>query len=67
MKEKDLWINPKSNMTGTDGNRAWNYKAKMPPNSGARFLEFADIALGNKKPERKKKETVAIDSLQRHK
>lgn len=56
---KDLWINPRSNIRGPDGNRAWENEGNISPNSGARFLELADIALGLKKPALKKKKASA--------
>lgn len=56
---KDLWINPRSNMRGEDGSRAWDNKGNITPTNGARFLELADIALGNKKPTAKKKKGAA--------
>lgn len=55
----DLWVNPRSNIRGPDGNRAWDTGGNISPNSGARFLELADIALGLKKPEPKKKKAAA--------
>ena len=54
-----LWINPRSNIRGPDGNRAWDKAGNISPNSGARFLELADIALGNKKPTLKNKRASA--------
>lgn len=58
---KDLWINPRSNIKGPDGDRAWDNQGNISPNSGAKFLELADIALGLKKPTtpRKKKAAAA--------
>ena len=47
---EDLWINPRLNLRGTDGNRAGDNQGNISPNSGARFLELADVALGLKKP-----------------
>ena len=61
---KDLWINPRSNLRGPDGNRAWNNQGNISPNSGARFLELADVALGLKKPAARKKEATAVGALQ---
>ncbi len=49
-----LWIAPRFNMKGTDGERAWDDRRGGPPN-GSRFLEYADIALGLKKIEPRKK------------
>lgn len=56
---KDLWINPRSNLKGPDGNRAWDNKGNIAPGSGSRFLELADIALGLKKTVPKKKKAAA--------
>lgn len=56
---KDLWVNPRSNIRGPDGNRAWDNSGNISPNSGARFLELADVALGLKKPAPKKKKAAA--------
>ena len=56
---KDLWINPRSNIRGPDGNRAWDSSGNITPSSGTRFLELADIALGIKKPAPKGKKAVA--------
>ncbi|HKW76629.1 MAG TPA: hypothetical protein VJN64_13955 [Terriglobales bacterium] len=52
---KDMWINPRSTMRGPAGNRAWDHQQIGNPNSGARFLELADIALGLKRPPVSKK------------
>ena len=54
-----LWINPRSNLKGPEGNRAWDNQGNISPTSGARFLELADIALGLKKSAPKKKKTSA--------
>lgn len=56
---KDLWINPRSNLRGPEGNRAWDNQGNISPSSGTRFLELADIALGIKKPLPKKKKASA--------
>ena len=61
---KDLWINPRSNIRGPEGNRAWDNQGNISPNSGARFLELADIALGLKKPAHKKKKAAAAGAQQ---
>lgn len=57
VKETDLseemWINPKSNIKGDRGNRAFDDRLGVP--SSARYLELADYALGLKKPAPKKK------------
>jgi hypothetical protein len=50
---EDLWIAPKSNLKGDNGDRAWNDRTGAP--TGSRLLELADIALGLKKPEPFKK------------
>jgi hypothetical protein len=52
--KNDLWIAPRFNLKGTDGDRAWDERRGGPPN-GSRFLEYADIALGLKKIEPRKK------------
>ncbi len=36
----DLWINPRSNIRGPEGNRAWQNSGNISPSSGARFLEL---------------------------
>ena len=56
---KDMWINPKSNLRGTDGNRAWDHRTVGDPTNGARFLELADLALGLKKSDSRKKKAAA--------
>lgn len=53
----DLWIAPKSNLKGENGDRAWNDRSATP--TGSRLLELADIALGLKKPEPLKKRRSA--------
>ena len=55
---KDLWVNPKSNLKGDRGDRSWENRAGGPPNT-SRLLELADIALGLKKTEPKKKRAAA--------
>ena len=62
--EKDLWINPRSNLRGPDGSRAWDNSGNITPSSGSRFLELADIALGTKKPSAKKKKAGAANAAQ---
>ena len=57
----DLWVNPRSNIRGPDGSRAWDMSGNITPNNGARFLELADIALGLKKPAQDKKKAAAAD------
>jgi len=59
---KDLWIAPAFSMRGRDGDRAWNTSGNLTPSAGARFLELADVALGQKKhapPAKKKKAATA--------
>lgn len=56
----DLWIAPKSNLKGENGDRAWNDRNNAP--TGSRLLELADIALGLKKPEPLKKRRSASAS-----
>ena len=62
--EKDLWINPRSNLRGPEGSRAWDNGGNITPSSGSRFLELADIALGIKKPTAKKKKAAAANATQ---
>ncbi len=52
---KDLWVSPRFNLRGKDGNRAWDRAGNLTADSGARFLELADLALGLKKAEKRKK------------
>lgn len=52
----DLWISPRFNLKGADGERAWDHRHAGDP-SGSRFLELADIALGLKKETRKRRST----------
>jgi len=54
---KDLWIAPRYSLKGPAGERAWENRPGGAPNS-SRFLELADIALGNKKPTPHKKKAV---------
>lgn len=56
---EDLWVNPRSQFRGPDGDRAWNNAGNITPQSGAKFLELADIALGVKKPVTNKKKAAA--------
>jgi hypothetical protein len=57
---KDLWISPRFSLKGQNGERAWDHRSTGSPGS-ARFLELADIALGMRKPEpRKKKSAHAV-------
>ncbi len=53
VKSGDVWVNPKSNLKGPRGNRAFD--ERFGDHSSARYLELADVALGLKKPVAKKK------------
>jgi hypothetical protein len=46
---KDLWISPTLSLRGKHGDRAWDRSGNLPPGTGMRLLELADIALGLKK------------------
>ncbi|MGC2743887.1 MAG: hypothetical protein WA672_11915 [Candidatus Angelobacter sp.] len=50
----ELWIAPRYSLKGVHGERAWENRPGGPPNC-QRMLELADIALGLKQPEHKKK------------
>lgn len=50
----ELWIAPRYSLKGPAGERAWENRPGGAPNSG-KYLELADIALGLKKPESKKR------------
>lgn len=52
--QDELWIAPRYSLKGAHGERAWENRPGGPPNS-QRMLELADIALGLKQPEHKKK------------
>jgi len=52
--EEALWIAPRFSLKGANGERAWDNRPGGPPNS-SRLLELADIALGTRKPEPRKK------------
>jgi hypothetical protein len=49
-----LWIAPRFALKGTDRERAWDERRGNSPSS-SRLLEYADIALGLKKVEPRKK------------
>ena len=49
----EVWVNPKSNLKGARGDRAFDDRFRDV--SASRILELADIALGLKKPPQKKK------------
>src|SRR5215510_8397307 len=59
-RSRDLWINPKSNLRGVDGNRAWENEGNITPSAGSRMLELADIALGNIKPQKRRRGHVHV-------
>jgi hypothetical protein len=54
----EMWINPNSSLKGDRGDRAWENRAGGVPSS-SRYLELADLALGFKKPETKKKKGLS--------
>jgi len=57
--ERDsLWVAANNSFKGDRGERGWDHRP-VPPNTN-RFLDLADIALGLKKPERKKKRAVNV-------
>lgn len=56
---KDLWISPRFSLRGQNGDRAWDHRQIGSPGS-ARFLELADIALGIRKPEPRKKNSSRV-------
>jgi len=58
-RSRDLWINPKSNLRGVDGNRTWENEGNITPSTGSRMLELADIALGLRKPSPNKRKAAA--------
>lgn len=58
---KDLWISPRFSLRGQNGDRAWDHRQIGSPGS-ARFLELADIALGIRKPEPRKKTSGRVST-----
>jgi hypothetical protein len=54
----DLWVAARYSLKGPAGERAWENQLGGPPTS-SRFLELADIAMGLKKPEPKKRKSGA--------
>jgi hypothetical protein len=52
--KSDLWIAPQYSLKGPNGERAWENRPGGAP-SNNRYLELADIALGLKKPDLKKR------------
>lgn len=55
--EPEMWINPNSSFRGARGDRAWENRSGGIPNN-SRLLELADLALGLKKPQTKKKKAA---------
>ncbi len=43
-----LWVSPRYSLKGPTGERSWEDRRDVAPNSG-KYLELADIALGLKK------------------
>ena len=62
--EPDLWVAPKYSLKGPTGERAWENRTGGAP-SNSRYLELADLALGRKKPEAKKKSRPVHDTIKR--
>jgi hypothetical protein len=60
---EEMWINPKSNIKGDRGNRAFDDRLGVP--SSARYLELADYALGLKKAAPKKRKAAASGTHQK--
>jgi hypothetical protein len=59
-ESKELWISPRFSLKTEGVQRAWGNRETGNNPGSARFLELADIALGLKKPEiRKKRATSA--------
>jgi len=52
--KSELWIAPQYSLKGPNGERAWENRCGGAP-SNNRYLELADIALGLKKPDLKKR------------
>lgn len=65
-QEEELWVNPRAQFRGPEGDRAWDNAGNLTPQSGAKFLEPADIALGIKKPVTKKKAAAAAADAETH-
>lgn len=51
---KDLWISPRFSLKSEGEDRTWGTRQTGNPGS-ARFLELADIAMGTKKAEPRRK------------
>ncbi len=60
----EVWVRPSFTLKGDRGERAWENGNGVAP-SNARLLELADLALGLKKPEPKKKQAAPIHSSQK--
>jgi hypothetical protein len=58
---KDLWIAPRLVRKADNSDRTWGSR-DTGPRSGERFLELADIALGLKKPEARKKRSASVST-----
>jgi hypothetical protein len=57
---KELWISPRFTLKGHSGDRAWDHRQIASPGS-ARFLELADVALGAKKHEPRRKKNSSLN------
>jgi hypothetical protein len=65
-ESKDLWISPRFTLKSEGIERTWGNRESSNP-GGARFLELADIALGTKKPEVRKKRAASVSARIRSK
>jgi hypothetical protein len=54
-----LWIAPRYSLKGPAGERAWANRPGGIPSTN-RYLELADIALGLKKPQAKKRKAAVV-------
>ena len=54
----DLWVAPRYSLKGPNSERAYENRPGELPTSN-RFLELADVALGLKKPAKKKRAAAA--------
>jgi len=57
----DLWISPRLVRKTENGDRRWGGR-DSENRSGERFLELADIALGIRKPEARKKRPTGVST-----
>lgn len=57
---KELWISPRFTLKGQSGDRAWDHRQIASPGS-VRFLELADVALGVKKHEARRKKNSSLN------